>query len=113
MADKGVQFRREFAEQVKLAVDDWLRRNPPLPRTEGTRRPIPHDYSFRIGVLQEDIDQGDSGDVTIYEGTTKGSETASDITVEAYNRFGDLSDGQQCIILFIDGGWEIIAAGCE
>lgn len=92
------------------------------PRPSADKR---HDYAFRVAVLSEDIDQGATGDVVLYElpdGYSKGSETAmldttndveDEVTVEAYNRFGDLVSGQECIVIFFDGAWEIIAAGCE
>lgn len=110
MAD--VVLKKDFAREVRRVVEQVLRENPGLLRPQQTRRGIPADPTLRLAILEEDIDQGELGDVTIYHGADKGSETTSSITVEAYNRFGDLSEGQECIIAQIDG-WEIIAAGCE
>ena len=57
-------------------------------------------------------DKGQSEDVDFYSGSTKGSETATGVTVSAYNRFADLATGKWCFVEFIDGGWGLYSGEC-
>ena len=51
--------------------------------------------------------KGNTRAVDIYVGKTKGSEVKSAKTVQAYNRFGDMEQGNWVILDKINGGWEI------
>ncbi len=57
-------------------------------------------------------DKGATETIDLYAGTTKGSETTTGVSPDAYNRFADLETGKWCIALFIGGGWELIAGEC-
>ena len=53
---------------------------------------IKNPRNVRIGKTDAAIDQDSSGTVSIYAGTSKGSETDTGNNVEAYSRFGDIDD---------------------
>lgn len=57
-------------------------------------------------------DKGATETIDLYAGTTKGSETTTGISPDAYNRFADLETGKWCVAIFIGGGWELIAGEC-
>jgi len=48
--------------------------------------------------------------VTVYAGTTPGSETATTSTVGVYNRFGTVPLNHWLVLGFVSGHWDIIAA---
>ena len=56
--------------------------------------------------------KGNTETIDFYSGTTKGSESTTGVSPDAYNRFADLETGKWCIALLIDGGWELIAGEC-
>ena len=51
--------------------------------------------------------EGDTRTVDIYVGKTKGSEVKSAKSIQAYNRFADMEQGNWVIIEKINNGWEI------
>lgn len=67
-----------------------------------------HDYAIRLGKVDSDVTAPASATVSIYRGTTKGSETDTTENVTAYLRYSELAAGSWCHVAYIDGGWEII-----
>lgn len=50
--------------------------------------------------------------VDFYAGATKGSETTTGDSVDAYNRFADLASDKWCLVMFLGDGWELFAGEC-
>lgn len=65
-----------------------------------------------LGKTDAAIDKGDSGTVSLYSGSTKGSETDTGENVEAYNRFADLDSGVWVHVTFVGTDYELSAAEC-
>jgi hypothetical protein len=70
-----------------------------------------------IGKTVAAVSGGTLGEVVLYfrpAGAAKGAEVASDpeITLDAYNRFGDLEEDAWVFVEFLDGDWEIYQAFC-
>jgi hypothetical protein len=68
---------------------------------------------FAIGKTNASHAKGASGTINIYRGTTKGSETfASSVTITAWNRFSDVASGKWVLAMYLQGGWDLVAAEC-
>ena len=81
--------------------------------TRGHRATYFHtEPNWWVGKTTTAHDKDATETVDLYSGDTKGSETKTDDDVEAYNRFADVATGKWCIVIFIGGGWELIAAEC-
>lgn len=70
--------------------------------------------SILLGLTDQAIDHGGTGDVIIQAGT-KGSEADTDLVLEdVYNRFERIGDGQLCWVAWVGasggfpGGWELM-----
>lgn len=66
----------------------------------------------RLGKTTTTHDKGNTETVDFYSGSTKGSESTTGVSVEAYNRFADLASGKWVFVEFINGGWECYSAEC-
>jgi len=98
----------ELYDRLKRMLDAWeAEYDPRIGRQRVTRR-MPHDYSIRVGKVDADVSADESVSVSIYHGTTKGSETDTGENVTAYLRYSSLSAGAWCHVAYIDGGWEIL-----
>ena len=104
----GVLLTPELAKVVQEMVREYLRTNPDLIRGRQSAIPRMHDYAIRMGKVDAGVEAGESVDVSIYGGTTKGSETDTGDNVNAYLRYSSLTSGAWCHVAFIDGGWEIL-----
>lgn len=104
----GVTFSRSAAAKIKRAVLEVL-------QSQDTQRSLRKaaygsPYLEKIGKTDEYILQDGSGDVSVYEGTTKGSETATGAILEnVHNRLGDVSADSWVHLKFRGGGWEIVS----
>ena len=57
--------------------------------------------------------KGATGTVSIYSGTTKGSETDTGLNLTGvYNRFATLASGKWALAFPVDAGWELWAGEC-
>jgi len=81
-------------------------------RTSGEWRPLKPGGAFILGKTDAAHNKSASGTVSIYTGTTKGSETDSTNNVTAYNRFANVESGKWVLLIYINGGYEMIAAEC-
>lgn len=104
----GVTMTPEFARAVQRMVRDYLRTSPDLIRQRRGVDNRLHDYSFRVGKTDSAVTAPASVTVSIYSGTTKGSETDTGDNVTAYLRYSELAAGAWCHVAYIDGGWEIL-----
>lgn len=102
----------ESVERISTMLRDFDRRLRLFeqPGSFGGRRP---PQPIRIGKTTVAHNKGTSQTVDVYEGTTKGSETAiSGGAVSAYNRFADLATGKWVLLVFVNGGYDLVAAEC-
>ncbi len=63
---------------------------------------------MRLGKTTIFHGKGDTRTVDIYVGKTKGDEVVSSKSIQAYNRFGDMEQGNWVILEEVNNGWEII-----
>lgn len=84
-----------------------------LPGDRGAMRIKDVQRRVLLGKTDAAHAKGATGTISIYTGTTKGSETDSgrDIT-GVYNRFADLETGKWVLLHWVAGGWELIAGEC-
>ncbi len=95
---------REF-ENLKNQVRNLFRRQPG--RFKANRRRL------YVGKTDAAIDKGNSGTVSIWAGTTKGSESdTGDNITGVYNRFADIAITKWVHVEWVNGGWELSAAEC-
>lgn len=104
----AVLLDKDLAIAIRDFVRDEIRRSPNPTRRQPQRIATPHDYSIRVGKVDAAVSAGESVSVSIYSGTTKGSETDTGDNVTAYLRYSELAIGAWCHVAFIDGGWEIL-----
>jgi len=99
-------------ETVRIVLGEY-RNNPKNRGGPGSGR----TNQMEVGKTGETIAKGDSGDVVIWRGSTKGAETAvsPELRITAYNRFGDLASGMWVYVVWLGSGWEIFQAeiDCE
>ena len=103
-----------LSDEDKQVLQDIVAREKGRPKNQTGKQPsvITTAKNRRIGKTDAAIDKDGSGTVSVYKGTTKGSETDSGNDVEAYNRFGDIEAGKWVLVEFISGGWEIYQGEC-
>jgi len=66
-----------------------------------------------LGKTDASHDQGAAGTISIYSGTTKGSETDTTTNITGvYNRFSDLDSGKWVHVEWLNGGWELSSGEC-
>lgn len=104
----GVKMTPEFARAVQKMVREYLQKSQDVRPTRQSAKSNPHDYSFRLGKTDAAVTAPASVTVSIYSGTTKGSETDTGDNVTAFLRYSELAINQWCHVAFIDGGWEIL-----
>lgn len=73
---------------------------------------LSQSVKVRLGKTTVAHDKGETEEVAIYSGETKGEETDTEETEDAYNRFADLATDKWVILMHVDGGWELIAGEC-
>lgn len=103
----GVLLTPELARAVRDMVRDYLRSSPELRRDRSGLPPRQHDYSIELGKVDAAVTAGNSVSVSIWRGTTKGSETDTGVNVTAYLRYSELASGSWCHVMYHNGGWEI------
>jgi len=103
----GVLISRELANVLQQMAREWQRKTPSTKpqRAHGPARM--QDYSIELGKVDADVTAGNSVAVSIYRGTTKGSETDTGDNVTAYLRESSLAEGAWCYVFYVNGGWEI------
>lgn len=107
----GVKFTRGSAQRIA----DVVREVEGAPRT-GLRyrgRSYPSEgWRLLIGKTDASLTKGNSGTISIWDGTTQSSfsDTGDDIT--AYNRFADISSSKWVAVKETVRGYEIIMAEC-
>lgn len=101
-------------EEAARRITQTVLRSEAALRNRTPRRPNSRPIVQRklIGKTDAAITKGNSGTISVYQGTTKGSETDSGVNVTAYNRFADLASGVWVHVEWINGGWELTAAEC-
>lgn len=67
---------------------------------------------FYLGKTDAAINKGTSGTVSIYGGTTKGSETDTGNNMTVYNRYANVAAARWVTIMYIDSDWEMICGEC-
>ena len=95
---------REF-ENLKNQVRNLLRQPPG--RFKANRR------RMYLGKTDASHAKGASGTISIWAGTTKGSETdTGENLTGVYNRFADIAITKWVHVEWINGGWELSAGEC-
>lgn len=103
----GVLLSRELAEAVQKMVREELRKSPASKPQRPFGAARKHDYSIELGKVDAAITAPGSVSVSIWRGTTKGSETDTGDNVTAYLRYSELASGSWCHVMYHNGGWEI------
>lgn len=103
----GVLLSRELAEAVRQIVRDEQRKGPSTEPFSPFGPARMQDYSIELGKVDADVTANNSVSVSIYRGTTKGSETDTGRNVTAYLRYSELASGSWCHVMYHNGGWEI------
>lgn len=106
---------RTLGTRALQQLQEVVRRVLPQRPGKGARPSTPRvvDGDRHLGKTSAAIAKGATGTVAVYTGRTKGSETASGLEVEAYNRYADLGSGKWCRIEWVLGGWELYVAECD
>ena len=103
-----------LTDEDRRLLQEVIAREKGRPKNRSEKQPtvITTAKNRKLGKTDAAIDKGESGTVSIYKGTTKGSETDSTNDVTAYNRFGNLGADKWVFVEFINGGWEVYQAEC-
>lgn len=109
MAAKAYGFSEDGARRIGAVVRKVEAELPHLRQRRRQRNDPPP--LFYLGKTTTSHAKGDTEDVDLYAGTTKGSETMVD-TQPAYNRCADLDDDIWVYLIWIGGGYEILQAEC-
>ena len=103
-------FSDEAVAQIQQMFREFTARQKNLPGHRGTYFNSPNNR--RLGKTTTAHAKAATETVDIYSGATKGSESTTGVTVEAFNRFADVATGKWVFVVFIDGGWELYAGEC-
>ncbi len=103
-------FSDEAVAQIQQMFREFTSRQRNTGGQRGTYFNSPNNR--RLGKTTTSHAKGSTETVDIYSGATKGSESTTGVTVEAYNRFADIATGKWVFVVFIDGGWELFAGEC-
>ena len=105
-------FDSQSNERIIRAVlwsEDQTGAKPGLRTRQRTPRTHP-----RLAIADADIAKGSSGAVTPVSGDTASETAISGFpAITAHARYQDVSQDDQLLIMFVDGGWEIIMVECE
>ena len=103
----GVLMTPELAKVVQQMVREYLRTSPDTKPQRAFGPARMDDYSIKLGKVDDDCEAGDTVTVSIWKGTTKGSETDTGDNIEAYLRYPELTADSWCHVMYHNGGWEI------
>lgn len=106
----GHSFDEQGARRIVDAVRhvEGTYHNPPTGRRQHVDR-----SRFYLGKTDAALNKGSSGTISIWSGTTKGSETDTTVnTTSVYNRFGNIASGKFVLLCWVDNGWELVAGDC-
>lgn len=102
LTESDVRLFRWMAQQLKSGQFQVNAGAPYRPRVT----PI-------LGKTDASHAKGATGTISIYSGTTKGSETdTGENLTGVYNRFADLASGKWVLCFPVDAGWELWAGEC-
>lgn len=107
---QAVSFTLEGAKRIATAVRSEERRN------QNTLRGLPNRinrHTVYLGKTDAAIAKGASGTISIYSGTTKGSETDTNLDITSvYNRFSAVAINRWVHVSWVDNGFELSAGEC-
>lgn len=104
----GFPDKRSYDRMARV-----VRRAGNLPTESGPIRGKDAQHRLLLGKTDAAHAKGATGTISIYTGTTKGSETDSGRNIEGvYNRFADLAADKWVLLHWVAGGWELIAGEC-
>lgn len=106
-------FTEKSVKRIASAVRAVEAMSKPIKRGKPQPARLSH-WLPQLGTISSTCNKGNSATVTIYTGTTAGSETSAGWTVSAYNAFGDITVTTTKWVWVQNNGflWYITAAEC-
>ena len=112
MPGEIVTFGDEARQRIRAAVRSIEGGGPVQPLNGGGVRGVFGEFDVILGKADAAISKSASGTVSVYTGTTAGSETDTTNNITAYARWGDVASGKWVLCIWLLGHWEIIQAEC-